>query len=585
MRGAIKKWRLSTLAVSYAGAAAVCSLSPLAQAAEINSKNSVSTAGNTQPLAAPTVRKTPHIMGPAKFAAEGDEPKSTDEKAENKFQKKISATPNIKWSGTRRVELRSDNDQLVMKQFHSAGADVVKAFKHINASSLNANRTWRSDIDTTLKLYEDQNYVTQVSFGLFDTKRPLILTKGGFGLGEFDRWRKNSVIDGAVSVRSVDGKIEYDLGAAVSETTLQQRLSDDPALWIYEPLTNRNRIDRSSGIFQRLKAVAFQNDDSKVWFQFSHADTGQAFRNFQSSNIADLYYEGETLNSVVAMEFGETSVSFEKEVHDDAFFANNLNTFRFASGAFGIKATIENDELRDEGLLLSSNAILSARFSIGISKLWDDAPDWIPDEINFGASQRSAQEATFFNSEEAVRRSFGVGLGKSGEHFNADVFVYWNERNDFSADFSFENNVEFGADINYSLYFDDWDFSAYAIMSDLKQNRRFRRNGTERLLTGGVSFSKQFERLPDFSINLDAFSFDGDYFADEYAFQNHDISMRFEADISDSLFSGLRQRMTTEKPLSVYLGAYRGWSLYDDNFGPSERDGETRLLLMLRSDR
>ncbi len=493
--------------------------------------------------------------------------------------------PKIQRQGDRRVIVGSDDGRFVLNQFHSAGPDVVKAFKHINVSSLNANRTWRSEIDTTLKLYEDQNYVTQMSIGFFDTKRPLILTRGGFGLGEFDRWRKNSVIDGSFSVRSISETFEYSLGAAVSETMLELRLSDDPALWIYEPLDNRNRIDRSSGFFQRLKATAFQNDDSKVWFQFSHADTGQAFRNYQSSNVAELYFEGGTLNSVAAMEMGETSLSIEKEVHDDAYFANNLNILRFAHGAFGVKATFENVEFRDDGLLLTSNEVLSARFSVGIAKLWADAPDWIPDEINFGASQRSAREATFFNSEDAVRRSFGVGVSKSGDHFNADVFVYWNERNDFSADLAFENDVEFGADFNYTLYFDDWDFSAYAVMSDLKQNRRFRRNGTERLLTGGVSFSKQFERLPDISINLDAFSFDGDYSADEYAFQNHDISMRFEAEISDALFPGLGRRMTNEKPLSVYLGAFRGWTLYDDTFGTSEREGETRLLLMLRSDR
>jgi hypothetical protein len=221
---------------------------------------------------------------------------------------------------------------------------------------------------------------------------------------------------------------------------------------------------------------------------------------------------------------------------------------------------------------------------LDLGAIFTDPPSWAPDNVFLGASQRSAIEPTLFGSGDAVRRSYGLGAAKTGDHFYTDVYFYWNERNDFSDAAGFENTTEFGADIVQSFFFDDWDLSLYALMSDMKRRSGFARDRSERIFSGGAAFSKKFERLPDIRVSVDAFQLDADYLRDDYAFESHDISLRAEADISEMLLTGLNYNADENRPLSVYLGAYSGWSIFDDSLSAGERDNETRLLIMLRRE-
>lgn len=474
--------------------------------------------------------------------------------------------------------------RLTLAQTQKLGADVVAAQRHVNALSLDAGRAWRSEIDATIGGPDGPGLETEFRFGMFDTRRPIISTRGGFGTDELDRWRSNSVIDAAFALRGFGGRLDYSAGVASSETGLVRRSSDEPWLWVFEPDPARATRSRDAAIFQKFGAKLGE-DGLTASVEALYTKTGEDFRSFQTNTPADILYEGETIGAVATLEAEKTYLSFEKNVHADRYYAFDENTLRFVRGAFGLKAGFSREEMRDSALLFSSDEIISARFQVKLSDLLSNAPDWAPDAVNFGASQRSSRAATLFNPDGAMRRSYGVGLTKAGANFATDIYVYWNERDDLASAGEFSGANEFGADIIHSFFFENWDLSLYAVMSDLARKRAFTRDGGETLLSGGVSFSRRFKALPDIEVRLDAFSFDAGYPREEYAFESRDVSLRIDADISETLLSGLGYVVDEERPFSVHLGAYQGWSVFDDALSSADNERETRLLLMLRRSR
>ena len=428
-------------------------------------------------------------------------------------------------------------------------------------------------------------YQTELRVGVFSTHRPIILNRGGVGVETLDRWRDNAVIDGAVTVRRLDGGLELTSGFASSQTAIYRRLSEDPGNWIFEPSAMAQQNRQSSAFFQHLKADVIKTDAIDADLELSYVSAGQSFRSAQTSSIVDLSYEGSTFNGVAQATFGETTASFEKEVHGDHYFDYDRNIVRMARGAIGAKITLETDEIRFDSDVFSSNRMVSGRFGLDLGKVWGERPAWTPDEVTLGFSWRASRQATLIDSPDAVRRSFGLGFGKSGDHYVSDVYVYWNQRNDFQDTAFAELDTEFGADVFHSVFYDDWDLSVYVNMSELKRDARYSRVTSERLLTGGMAFTKRFDALPDIKLSVDAFSLDADEFRDNYFLQTHDVSARFEADISEAVLSRRWRAASARRSLSLWFAAYAGWSVIDDNFAAAaEADQETRLLLMLRAN-
>jgi hypothetical protein len=490
--------------------------------------------------------------------------------------------PSVAWKNPNLVEVAYDSLRLSVTQSQRLGADVVAAQKYLQTSGLDASKSWRSEIDAAYALLDDGGASANLNFGLFNTYRPLALTRGGFATDSLDRWRGNAVADAAFSMSAFDGRLNLASGVALSETTLRHRLEDEPWLWIYED--GAERSDRDTASFQKLEATLFNSTRFKATLNLLYVDTGENFRSFQSNSIADIIYEGETLTLSGKIVAGSSKIEYDKESHADPVYAFDRNIVRLSRGAVSLRANIATERAASDGVVFLNDEIVSSEISLDLNKIFGRV-EWLPDDIRVGYSERSALEASLFSSENAVRQSIGFGIGKGGEHFSTDLYVFWNARNDFRDAGDFAASSEFGVDVTQSFSGDNWDLSLYAGMSDMSQRRAAIAYGSQRQFTGGMTFSKQFETLPDISISFDAFDFAAEYIANDDFLRSHDLSLRAEMDVSEMLFTGERRPIERGRPLSILLGAYQGWTVSEDAFTGAQRDPETRVLLLLRRSR
>jgi hypothetical protein len=484
------------------------------------------------------------------------------------------------------AQVQFPEQRLTLTQTHQLGPDVVWPQKHVYAGSLDATKSWRSEIDAAYSLIDDGDMTLAATFGLFENQMPIPSMRGGVGTDRFATWRGNAVADAAVTFTGFEGRLSLTSGVAMSETTLRQRIEDEPWLWIFEPHRIADRSDQAGANFQKFVAKVFDSPDFKAAVELAHTSTGDDFRSFQSNTPVYLLYEGETLDLKTKLQAGKLKFEYGKEVHSGPYFSYDRNNFRVSRGAVTVKGGFETQSTAFDGIVFSNDRTIRGKASFDLNTiLGSDAPKFLPDEVNVGYTERSALEATAFNSADAVRRTVGLGASKSGDHFQTDIYAYWIARNDFTDAFDFAASTMFGVDFTQSFFGDDWDFSIYANMSDMNRTRDFVDFGRERSLSGGVSFKKEFEKIPDIRFSFDAFQYATDYFRDDYIFRNHDLSLKLEADLSEMLFTGYHYIVDEERPLSVYLAAYRGWSIFEDSFGPPSDDSETRVLLLLRRSR
>lgn len=490
--------------------------------------------------------------------------------------------PEISWKGPNRVEVDYSPSNLALTQTQRLGGDVVFPVKHLYAASLDPTRSWRSEVDGAVSLTDSDAVDVKLSFGLFDMERPIAYARGGVGAERFNTWRSNAVSDTAISVSAFDGRLSAAAGASYAETGLRQRTEAEPWLWVFEDPRRPDKLDRAEAAFARLGFEVGDNAASAK-FAFAYSTTGEGYRSYQSQTIDDILYEGNALSLQSDFRLGGSKLRIDHEAVDGPVISFDTTRFRISRGAVTLKARVSDDRAQDAGLLLGDDRTVGGDVTLDLSKLLPAGlAGVLPDEIRLGYSERSANGATAFNSDAARRNSIGLGLRKEGEHFSTDIYVFKNVRDDLSELADFRTASQYGADINQSFFGDSWDFSLYANMSDLKRERRFFVDGAERVVSGGASFTKKFEKIPTMRVAFDAFQYSADYVSSDYAFQNHDLSVRLEADISEMLLTGKHQPVDRARPLGLWLAAYHGWSTFADSDATADSEVETRLMLLLR---
>ncbi len=485
-----------------------------------------------------------------------------------------------------RATLKSGDDQFTLSQVYRVGADTVASKKQIASGGLGADAAWRSEIDAVFEKNHDDVLTSQVSLGIFDTRHPIASSRGGVGLGAFERWSENGVIDGSLSISDPDNKLKFALGIASAESRFATHFTDDPALWIYEPLF-RETDRRGTAFSQKLDLSLIKTENFTADVSVHYTNAGQNFRNAQSDPFAEVYFEGENINAVGRLSTGDTEFSIEKDTHRDEYFSYDENVFRFANTWMKFKGTISQELAQDDVSVYYADDIAKARVSINLAPFVGDAAAWLPDDLTLGVSQRSALQQTLFSSPGASQQSLGIGLSKGGDRYLTDLYVYKTTRTDVPDGdrAGLDQQADFGIDIIQEIFFDKWDLSLYLNMSDARRTLRLSPESIEREFSAGVSFSRDFEEFPDITIEFDAYDFSGQYLRDEYDFRNHDLSLKFEADISDAILRKWTPLGRFDQKLSMYAGAYLGWSAFEDSVDPRDAEEEARLLILLRRDR
>ncbi len=516
-------------------------------------------------------------------------PKNDQDRAGDKeLHFRCPPTAEISWRGANTVSVDYQQPRLSLTQRHRVGADVISAQTHIHAGTLTATESWRSEVDAALHLLDTPDSRLTLKVGFFDTQSPIVVTRGGFGVRDFDRWRTNAVADAAVIYSAYKDRLVFGAGVAAAETGFRFSRHDAPWMWVYEPnQLNLNYTKRDEAAWLSLTGKPVVRDDLKLSFALSYMNTGLDFRSFQTNTDTDFLYEGETFNFSSDVEIGATSFRFARRTHADAYYAFDKNFARLERGAVSLKLNQSRAKTSDGRLTIAHDETVGARLALDLGKIFKEGETFLPDSINVGVSRRRAIEAGLFSSAGAVRSAFGVGMEKAGEHYSTDIYVYWKERDEFTSAPGPFATTEFGADVVHSVFFDDWSLSVYALMSDLTQRRQFAIDGRDRTLSGGIAFAKSFKELPPIDLSLDLFQAEARSLFDEYAFRTHDVSIRAETNISGLVFAGRRTSALRDEasPLSLFLGVYSGWSLSEDDVFGRLNENEARLLLMLKKKR
>ena len=492
--------------------------------------------------------------------------------------------PEIAWKSPNRVVVAYAPERLTLTQSLRLGADVIPLQKHIHAGALGADRSWRSEVDATTTLVDGDDARLDLSVGLFDMRRPLPNQRGGVGAERFDNWQSSANADAALSLSAFAERLRAAAGYGWSESAWSRRREDEPWLWVYDAPRGERR-SRAGGGFLSLDADLLHTDALAASASFSYTGTGPGYRSFQTDTVRDILYEGETLAAATSVAAGGSKLRVEYERHDETSYGYESWRAKLVRGAVTLRARLSDEVAAGEGAVYVDDRTAAGDVTLDIGRAFGDIPAWAPDEVRLGFSRRDARDDTVVSSSLAERVSYGVGASKSGAHFSTDVYVYRNMRDDLSARADFKAASEWGADVSQSFFGEGWDFSIYANMSDLRRERRFFPAGDERIVSGGASFMKRFRDLPTFRLAFDAFRYSADYVRDEYAFMNRDLGLRAEIEFAESLLTGEPTPADNDRPLSLYLAAYRGWSVFRDNYDNDDPSAETRFMLLLRRPR
>ena len=497
--------------------------------------------------------------------------------------------PEITFTGKDAATVEYQDRNLSLTQRHKTGEAALGARKHIFAASLASDQSWRSEVDASVKLHDGDEHAVTAAFGMFSMRRPFAGERGGFGLTPLRRWRKNSVADFGFSYAGFGDRLNITAGAAISETSLRNTIYDEPWARAYEHALDRRGYLRGGDAFwQSIDAKVIDSDDISASAFFSYVKTDQDFRSNQTDALHDLLFEGETVSAGGSLELGKTNLAFSKQRHDDQYLEFHENHASVERGAAKLRLTHYQSRFSDEDFVFSNDATMSARLNLNLTKMFGagDLPKWAPDSVSVAVSDRHALEDSLFASADARRRAWGMGASKSGDHFFTDIYVFWNERNDFSDGLGGEAASQFGIDLNQSFFSGNWDFSIYASMSDIRRSRRQVFDRRDKSFSAGASYAHKFKGVPPLKLSVDAFEDNQDHRLDEYDFDLRDLSVTFSTELQEYMWAWAAPDNAFYKraPLSLQLSAYYGWSLFQDSLFGNETDNEARLLLRLVTD-